>query len=120
MRIAISAGGNSLNDKLQSRFGRADKFLIYDTADESFIIIDNKQNLQAAQGAGIQSAQNIVNSGAHVLISGHCGPKAFSILNSSNIKIFTSAEIAISEAIQLMLDGKLTELQNSDVEGHWV
>jgi predicted Fe-Mo cluster-binding NifX family protein len=73
MKIAITTSGNDLNSPLDTRFGRAPKFLIYDLEAKTFEIADNEQNLNAAQGAGIQSAQNIARQGVKALVTGHCG-----------------------------------------------
>ena len=63
MKIAISSSGSTLEDTIDLRFGRAAMFIIYDLDHENFTSVDNEQNLNAAQGAGIQggvggSAQN--------------------------------------------------------------
>ncbi len=78
VKIALTTSGNDLNSPLDSRFGLAPKFLIYDLDDGSFEVIDNQQNLNATQGAGIQSAQIVAGSGAQALVTGHpeaMGPK---------------------------------------------
>ncbi len=120
MKIAITTSGSDLNAPLDSRFGRAPKFLIYDVETKGFEVIDNAQSLNAAQGAGIQSAQNVARSGAKALISGHCGPKAFRVLQAAGIKIYTTTATTVNEAIGEYHAGKLTEAASADVEGHWV
>ncbi len=119
MKIAFSTSGTDLNAPLDTRFGRAAKFLVYDTENASFTVVDNAQNLNAAQGAGIQSAQNVAASGAQVLISGHCGPKAFRVLTAAGIEAYTAEAATIQEALTQFQDGKLSALKNADVEGHW-
>ena len=119
MKIAITTSGNDLNAPLDTRFGRAPKFLIYDLEAKTIEIIDNEQNLNAAQGAGIQSAQMVARSGAKALVTGHCGPKAFRVLRAAGIQIFNTEAPTISAALDLYRVGKLTEAANADVEGHW-
>jgi len=119
MKIAITTSGNNTESAVDSRFGRAEKFLIYETVSKTFSILDNNQNLNAAQGAGIQAAQNIIKTGAQVLITGHCGPKAFKVLNQAGVKIYTTDAPKINEALELYLNGSLKELSDADVEGHW-
>lgn len=120
MKIAITTSGSDLAAPLDSRFGRAPKFLIYDLEANTFEVVDNEQNLNAAQGAGIQSAQNIARLGATALITGHCGPKAFRVLQAAGIKIYNTAAATVSEAIDQYRQGKLTDATSADVEGHWV
>jgi predicted Fe-Mo cluster-binding NifX family protein len=119
MKIAISSQGEGLAAKLDPRFGRARMFVIYDDNTNEISLVDNTQNLNAAQGAGIQAAQTVSKSGAYVLITGHCGPKAFSALKAAGIKIYTAPETSVSEAIELYKKGALTEAAGADVDGHW-
>ena len=119
MKVAFSTSGTDLSAPLDMRFGRAPKFLVYDTDTDAFTIVDNTQNLNAAQGAGIQSAQNVANSGAHVLVSGHCGPKAFRVLSVAEIKVYTSDAPTVEEALKRFRAGTLVESTSADVEGHW-
>ena len=119
MKIAFSTAGNDLNAPLDTRFGRAARFLIVDSETDAFTVIDNAQNLQAAQGAGIQSAQNVAASGAQALVSGHCGPKAFRVLSAAGIKAYTSSAATVKDALAQFRAGELVELKSADVEGHW-
>lgn len=120
MKIAFTTSGASLAAPLDRRFGRAPKFLIYDLEQASYEAIDNRQNRDAAQGAGIQSAESVVRSGAEVLVTGHCGPKAFRVLQAAGIKVFNSAANTVAEALQHYWAGELREAQSADVESHWV
>ena len=119
MKIAFSTSGADLNAPLDSRFGRAAKFLVYDTETASFTVVDNAQNLNAAQGAGIQSAQTVAAGGAQALVTGHCGPKAFRVLAAAGIKVYTSDGPTVAAALELYREGKLKESVAADVEGHW-
>jgi len=119
MKIAFTTSGETLDSPLDSRFGRAPKFIIYDLEDDSLEVIDNQQNLNAVQGAGIQSAQTVAKTGAKALVTGHCGPKAFRVLLAAGVKIFNTEAATVTEALELYRAGKLTEANAADVEGHW-
>jgi predicted Fe-Mo cluster-binding NifX family protein len=119
MKIAFTTSGNDLSSPLDTRFGRAPKFLIYDQDNDTFELIDNQQNLNAAQGAGIQSAQTVARSGVQALVTGHCGPKAFRVLNAARIKIFSSDAPTVAAALDQYRAGQLSEITSPDVEGHW-
>jgi predicted Fe-Mo cluster-binding NifX family protein len=120
MKIALTTSGNDLSAPLDSRFGRAPKFLIYDLETNTFEVADNEQNLNAPQGAGIQSAQNITRLGIKALVTGYCGPKAFKVLKAAGIKIYNSNAATVREALDQYRGNKLSEASSSDVEGHWV
>ena len=119
MKIAISASGKTLEDNVDLRFGRASGFIIYDLNTNFYEFVDNVQNLEAAQGAGIQAAQTVVNQNVEALITGHCGPKAFRVLNAAEIKIYTDAQGSIKEAVEKFKNNELEEADSADVEGHW-
>ena len=120
MIIVLTTSGTDLSAPLDKRFGRAPKFIIYNTETKEFSVVDNSQNLNAAQGAGIQSAQNVANTGAEAVITGHCGPKAFMVLNKANITVYNTDAETVEKAIELFSDGKLESADDADVEGHWI
>lgn len=120
MKIAFTTSGDSLEAPLDSRFGRAPKILVYDLDTGTFEVIDNTQNLNAPQGAGIQAAQNVAGTGAGHLVTGHCGPKAFKVLKAAGIAIYTTDAATITEALDRFRTGSLAAAQSADVEGHWI
>lgn len=120
MKLAFTSTGENLACALDPSFGRASRFLVYDEQTQAFEIISNQQNLDAAQGAGIQAAQTIVKAGADALITGHCGPKAFRVLEAAGVKVFNTDAPSINEALTRYLAGALTEASAANIEGHWV
>jgi predicted Fe-Mo cluster-binding NifX family protein len=120
MKIAISARTASLDSEFDSRFGRAPLFVIYDTESKEVTSCDNAQNLDAAQGAGIQTAQNVANAGAQAVISGHCGPKAFTVLSAAKIAVYQVKAETVRDALSQYEGGSLVPMKTADVEGHWV
>lgn len=118
--MVFTTSGSDLKAPLDSRFGRAPKFLVYDLDTGAFTVIDNQQNLNAAQGAGIQSAETVARTGAKGLVTGHCGPKAFRVLSAAGIKIYTCSAPTVAAALDEYRAGKLVEASTADVEGHWV
>ena len=120
-KIAISSRGDNWDDPVDERFGRAAYFAIVDTrvVPPALVPVPNKQNLQAAQGAGIQAAQNVADQGVTVLLTGHVGPKAFTALNAAGIEIFTGISGTVKDALSAYLSGSLTKASGADVEGHW-
>jgi predicted Fe-Mo cluster-binding NifX family protein len=119
VKVAFTTSGNDLAAPLDSRFGRAPRFLIYDLNHETFEVIDNKQNLNAAQGAGIQSAEAAVRWGAGAVVTGHCGPKAFRVLTAAGVKIYNTDAPTVAAALDHYRLGKLVEARSADTEGHW-
>lgn len=120
MKIAVTSQGRELDSPVDPRFGRASCFIIADTDTGEFSVADNEQNLNAAQGAGIQAGRNVVDLGVQAVLTGHVGPKAFATLQAGGVKVYTGAEGTVREALEQFKTGALTETRNADVEGHWV
>ncbi len=119
MKVAVTANGTSVEGEVDQRFGRARYFVVVDTESDAVEVQDNEVNLNAAQGAGIQSAQNLAAIGVSAVLTGHLGPNAFRTLSAAGIKAYTGAQGKIAEAIKEFKAGKLTPVDSADVEGHW-
>ena len=120
MRIAITSEGADLDSNLDSRFGRAAFFIIVDPDSRVFEVVKNSQNLNLPQGAGIQAGKTIVDHNVDAIITGHCGPKAFRVLQNAGVKILTGASGKVADAMEQFNQGKLETISEADVNGHWV
>jgi predicted Fe-Mo cluster-binding NifX family protein len=119
MKIAITATGSELTSALDPRFGRAQYFMVVDTDTNASMAHDNAQNLNAAQGAGIQAGETVARLGAEAVITGNVGPKAFRILNAAGIKVYLAGEGTVSDAVRRFKAGELKEAPAANVDGHW-
>jgi predicted Fe-Mo cluster-binding NifX family protein len=119
MRLAVTSSGQDLNSLVDQRFGRAKYLLLVDTPDRTVLAVENRAGMDAAQGAGVQAAQNVIDNKAVALITGHCGPKAFRALKSAGIDVFLTPAGTVADAIGLFETGGLKEALAADVEGHW-
>jgi len=120
MKIAVTSTGANLDAEVDPRFGRAKIFIIVDTETGDFEVLDNAQNVNAAQGAGIQAGTSISDKGVEYLLTGHCGPNAFRTLASANIKVITGAEGTVKQAVEDFKNGKLKAAESADVQGRWM
>lgn len=119
MKIAITSVEGTLDGMVDERFGRSKKLIIYDSETKNHEVIDNEKNMNSPQGAGIQSAQNVVNAGAKAVISGHLGPNAYRVLQTAGVEVFTASSMTVEQAIQAYEQGKLAKMTGPDVSGHW-
>ncbi len=89
MKIALPAQNDDLKALIDSRFGRAQGYLIVDTSkeegEENFI---KNPAAGAAQGAGVAAAQNLVEKGVQAVIVNFIGPNAYRALDSANVKVY--------------------------------
>jgi len=120
MKIAVTSRGAELESEVDPRFGRARYFVIVDTETGESQAVDNEQNLNAAQGAGIQAAQLVAQQGVEALLTGHVGPNAFRALSAAGIKIYSNAEGTVGDAVEQLKAGKLAQAEGADVQGHWM
>lgn len=118
MKIAITTSGEGLDAQVDPRFGRAKAFIIYDTENGEWSLLDNAQNVFAAQGAGIQSATAVVNAGAEAVVTGNCGPRAFATLSAANVAIYPGASGTVQEAIEALKAGALKSTDGATVDAH--
>lgn len=119
MKVAVTSQGKDLDSPVDPRFGRASYFIVVDTDTMEFDAIENTQNVRAAQGAGVQSAQTVADSGAKVVLTGNCGPKAFSTLSAAGIKVIIGVEGTVREAVESFKEGRYESSTGPNVSGHW-
>ncbi len=119
MKIAITSKGTDLDSEVDPRFGRAAYIIIVDSETLEFEVIDNKENVNALKGAGIQAARMVSDTKADVLLTGFCGPNAFKAMNAAKIGVANDATGTVRDAVQAYLDGKLPLSDAANVEGHW-
>jgi predicted Fe-Mo cluster-binding NifX family protein len=117
MKLAFPATGSDLDGLLDGRFGRAARFLIVDPESGAFEVVENGSNAEASQGAGIQSAQTVVASGAGALVSSHCGPKAFKVLQAAKIPVLQAPVASIVELLAKYKAGELAAMAGPDNAG---
>jgi predicted Fe-Mo cluster-binding NifX family protein len=119
MKIAVTSTGTNLDSEVDPRFGRAPYFLIVDSETFEFEVLDNKENVNALKGAGIQAAGMVSKKGAEVLLTGFCGPNAFKAMSAAKIGVANNAGGTVREAVLAYLDGKLPLADSANVEGQW-
>lgn len=119
MKIAVTAQKEGTGAEVDPRFGRAECFFIIDSDTHEISYVDNKQNTQAMQGAGIQAAKTIINSGCGAIITGNIGPKAFATLNSAGIDIYVGVKGTVEDAVERCIKGQLKKSEAANKEGHW-
>ena len=120
MKIAVTSQGKELSSQVDARFGRAKYFIVVDTDSGEFTAHDNSQNLNAAQGAGIQASQKVIDLGAEGVITGNVGPKAFATLEAGNVKVYVGAAGTAAEALEDFKAGELQAVDGANVKGHWM
>jgi predicted DNA-binding protein (UPF0251 family)/predicted Fe-Mo cluster-binding NifX family protein len=117
-KIAISSEGPSLDEALDPRFGRAAGFIVVDPQTFDFEYVDNGSSQAMAQGAGVQAAEHVANSGAKIVLTGYVGPKAFKALQAVGIRVAQNlADMTVREAIEMFVNDKVEWAQQPNRQG---
>jgi len=103
MKVAITSTGNTLDSKLDQRFGRCAYFLIYDLEAKTMEYIKNSYK-DAQEDAGPKSVQLVHSRGVEKIISGEFGIKIKSLLDSLKIQmiIYKEPEKKIEKIIEML------------------
>lgn len=121
MKIAITTVGTDITSEVDQHFGRTHYFSLMDTDTKEWSIHDNKQNLNTAQGAGIQAAGTVIDLGAEAVISGNFGPKAVRVFAAGGVRMFLAEKGShVEQVLEKFHAGTLTEASDATQEGHWV
>lgn len=116
MKIAISAAGEQLTSNINSRFGRCDYFMIYDTETQEATAVENGGRLSPG-GAGVATAKMVADLGVQAVITGLVGPKAFNALKGAGITIYSSNGGTVEQAIKQYLNNDLPEITTANGAG---
>ncbi len=109
MKIAFTTKGENWDSQMDSRFGRAEMFLIYDEATETLEKLVNDEAEAMEHGVGPQTTKKMLEAGAEVIITGNgAGQKALEVLKSFDLKMYVGAgEMSVKDAYDAYKAGKL-------------
>ncbi|MDD2491696.1 MAG: NifB/NifX family molybdenum-iron cluster-binding protein [Bacteroidales bacterium] len=106
MKTVITSTGNTLDSKMDRRFGRCSYFVLYDSVNESIEFIPNT-NAESVEGAGVASARVVASKGAEKVVSGEFGNKVKNIFDSLGMHlVIIKEEKSIGEIIELLKNNK--------------
>ena len=117
MKIAVSATAPDLSAQVDLRFGRCRYFIIVDPESLEFESIENS-SVMAGGGAGVATAQLIVGKEVEAVLTGNCGPNAFSVLEAAKIKVMTGVAGTIQDVVEGYKSGKYQASSQANVAPH--
>jgi predicted Fe-Mo cluster-binding NifX family protein len=118
MKIAVTSQGKDLNAEVDPRFGRCQYFIVIDTESGSFESLDN-ESANLGGGAGIRTAQTLIDKNVEAVLTGNVGPNAFQTLSAAGIKIYAGISGKVSEAVEQFKSGSLKPYEAPSVESHF-
>jgi len=120
MKVAISAQGGDIEALVDPRFGRAAWFIVADTESGEWTAIDNRENVEASGGAGVQAGTRVADRGVEAVITGNVGPNAQKVLDAAGVHIYQAGNgVTVKEALAGLAAGKLNAVDGPTVAGHW-
>ena len=118
MKIAVTSTGPALDDHVEARFGRCPYFLIINTDTMQFEAIENP-NIALGGGAGIQSAQLMSEKGVTTVLTGNCGPNAFSVFGQAGIQVIVGVSGPVRNAVEQFKAGAFSSASEPNVASHF-
>lgn len=118
MKVAVTAQGKELGSATDPRFGRCQYFIITDTDKGNFEAVNN-DNMSASGGAGIATAQMLVNLGVEVVLTGNVGPNAMRVLQAAGIKVYSTTASTVQAALEQWQTGAASPITQSTVGAHY-
>jgi len=119
MKLAVTAIKDTLDSKIDPRFGRAAYILIVDSETLEFTALDNNENKNSFKGAGIQAAAMVSDNEAEVLVTGFCGPNAFKTLEAAGIKVVDDQSGRVIDVVQKFKQGEVVYADGANENGYW-
>lgn len=117
MKVAVSSMGTTLDAAVDPRFGRCSTFLLVETDDLTFEVLDNESS-SLAGGAGIQTAQRMAHAGVQVVLTGNCGPNAHQTLTAAGIEVVVGCSGTVAEVLARFRAGQLRPAAEPNVASH--
>jgi len=108
MRIGVTSRGRNPLSEVCEQFGRSYWLLIYSPAECRWYAIDNAQNRTRSTGAGIATAETMIDVGVRIVLTGETGPKAFRTLRAAGISVVHNVNGTVEEVLTEWFAGRLT------------
>lgn len=99
MKIAIASEKDSLESKIDPRFGRCSFFAFYDNKTDSIEFYQNPAK-EAAEGAGPMAVQFIASKEVNKVVAGEFGTKIKSLLDTLNIEMIIKTDQKVSDIMK--------------------
>lgn len=106
MKILLPVTGKD-SEIISDNFGRCEYFLLINQNEYSYI---HNDNLDLVNGAGVKSAQLVIDLEVDVVIVPKLGEKASKLLKLADVEIYKSISRNLNENLELFKENKLQSL----------
>lgn len=110
MLTAVTTESAALKAQISMSFGRCSYFILFDENRNSTEIMRNPFANSLGVGAGIQLAQLLIEKNVDTVISTRMGIGPLRLLSSANVKVYSCAGCTALQAIELLNENELPEM----------
>ena len=107
LRIGVTSRGETPLSGVCEQFGRSYWLLIYSSSECGWYALDNALNRTLANGAGVATAETMIDAGVSIVLTGETGPKAFRILKAAGISVVHNVTGLVEDALIDWQEGRL-------------
>jgi predicted Fe-Mo cluster-binding NifX family protein len=105
-KVAIPAGGSTLESEVLVHFGVTPYFIIYDPATKKWEAAENP-GAKLESSRGITAAEFLIGKGVKHVITVLIGPKPFETLTSHGVKLHPGVKLSVQQVIESIEKGNL-------------
>lgn len=110
-KIGLPSNSEDLSSLLANTFERCFYFVIVESDRQEVIITFLNCAQSAARGAGIQTAQSLVDQQVEIVITMRIGSDALGVLQDEGIRIYMGIVGTLQENIEAFRQGRLVEIK---------
>ncbi|MFA6596381.1 MAG: NifB/NifX family molybdenum-iron cluster-binding protein [Ignavibacteriaceae bacterium] len=115
MLIAITSERMDLNSFVAEKFGRTPFIIFYDTEKNTFEFLRNPY-ANIFGGAGIQTAQFMIEKNAVAVITTEIGIHPLRLLESANVLIYSCTKKQVKEIVNQFVAGNLSIIKHESFQ----
>ncbi len=112
MIIAVSSIGKDPESELDSHFGRARHYVLYDSETKNFEVYDNPAP-DASIGVGIEAAEALIGKGIGAIITGRIGPNVFILFRDADIHMMEGISGTVHDNLKAYRKNRLSVIKTS-------
>ncbi|HHX29349.1 MAG: NifB/NifX family molybdenum-iron cluster-binding protein [Bacillota bacterium] len=117
MKVAVCSQGDSLESKVDPRFGRCSHFIVFDTETGDTQAFANPST-SSAHGAAIATVQFLMSHGVEAVLARNIGPNAHSGLSAASILVYSPEGDTVKDALEAYKQGRIREHSGATVDSH--
>ena len=117
MKVAVCSQGESLESKVDPRFGRCSHLIVFDTETGDTQAFPNPST-SSSHGAAVATVQLLMSQGVEAVLARNIGPNAESGLSAADILVDFPGGDTVKDALEAYKQGRIREHSGATVGSH--